>query len=100
MVIRNIGNSDQNNYRVVMMILVLLLILTLALSIVMGRFSISLRDLIATLFPWAMKVSEGQDASMLHTVIFNVRLPRIFASGVQGSIAFFLRSASSNLSLA
>ena len=68
----------------VSVVLCILLVACMLVSAASGRFPISIHNLLATLFPWLLKVDGGQDIGTLNTVVFNVRLPRLFAAVIVG----------------
>jgi len=82
--LRKKDNNNALSLRALLLILSVLLIAVLMLSVVIGRYDISAHNLLATFLPWFMKVNGGQDASMLNTVVFNVRLPRLLAAIIVG----------------
>ncbi|MGE4317623.1 MAG: FecCD family ABC transporter permease [Deferribacterales bacterium] len=81
------GKKESNNglsLGALLLILFVLLLAALFFSIVIGRYGISMRNLTATFFPWLLDVNDGQDAAMLHTVVFSVRMPRLLAAVIIG----------------
>ena len=82
-----IGNKGKENYTLLVTILLLLLLSMVILSLSIGRYSISISDLIRLVGSKVFPINNLGDAN-IENVIMTLRLPRIFAAiFVGGSLA-------------
>ena len=69
----------------ILALLLVLLAVALIGSLALGRYSIGLTDLAATLLPSIFPASAGSDAATFATVVYQVRLPRVLAAVIIGA---------------
>ena len=63
--------------------IIITLVITLLVAMGVGRYSISISDIINTLLP--MNLSSGNVDPNVKTVIYNIRLPRVLIAALAGS---------------
>src|SRR5574344_1127639 len=73
----------QSKQRISLIVIVALLIILPLIAITIGRFSISLKQFFASLFPSLFP--DEEIPLSVHTIIFNIRLPRILLALLAGA---------------
>lgn len=73
------GRRTVQKYRTVMFAGIVFLVLAACVSLCMGRYAIPVQTV------WKELIGQGEPGSSIHTILFNVRLPRILLSVLAGS---------------
>ncbi|MGB4049416.1 MAG: iron ABC transporter permease [Candidatus Methanoculleus thermohydrogenotrophicum] len=83
-IIPSVSDRELPNYRFRFLLLILAVAFCVIASFVVGRFSMSIRDVVLLLLSPVFSVPEFWDDAM-YSVVFNIRLPRILAAFLVGA---------------